>query len=70
MKLLANMRKLLYYYTGVDRNGLTNRYFHMPLLRTLVLGVQLYQEKVKGDFDFSGRYDFVSFLKKAQEHGS
>ena len=25
-------------------------------------------EKVKGNFDFSGRYDLVSFLKKAQEH--
>ena len=48
MVLFANMRKLLYYCTRVDRNCLTNRYFHMPLLRTLVLGVQLYQEQVQG----------------------
>jgi hypothetical protein len=48
MALFANTRKLLYYCTGVDRRCLTNRYFHMPLLRTIILGLQLYQENVQG----------------------
>lgn len=46
--LFANARRLLYYCVWVDQNRLSNRYFHMPALRTVVLGAQLYQEKVQG----------------------
>ena len=48
MELFANMRKLLYYATGGDRRCLTNRYFHMPLIRTEIWGMQLYRENVQG----------------------
>ncbi len=40
--------KLLYYCVWVDNEGITNRYFHMPTLRTMVLGLQLYIENSKG----------------------
>lgn len=46
--LFKNMDKLLYYCVWVDSDFLTNRYFHMPLLRTEIIGFQLYIEKAKG----------------------
>ncbi len=39
---------LLYYCVCTDGNYLSNRYFHMPSLRTVVLGLQLYQTGVQG----------------------
>ncbi|MBQ9729584.1 MAG: DUF4091 domain-containing protein [Clostridia bacterium] len=39
---------MLYYCQSVDEEYLSNRYFHMPLQRTAILGYQLYQTQVKG----------------------
>lgn len=46
--LFKNVERLLYYCVYIDKDYLTNRYFHMPLLRTAILGMQLYSENVKG----------------------
>jgi hypothetical protein len=46
--LFENAKKLVYYCVGVDKNYLSNRYFHMPLHRTVILGVQLYEQGVYG----------------------
>ena len=46
--LFKNQRKMHYYCEGIDNKGITNRYFHMPLLRTMILGVQLFREKTEG----------------------
>lgn len=43
-----NTERMLYYCVGVDGDCLSNRYFHMPLQRTQVLGFQLYGTQVKG----------------------
>lgn len=43
-----DMDRMLYYCVGVDGNYLSNRYFHLPLQRTQVLGYQLYQTGAKG----------------------
>lgn len=46
--LFENVRKLFYYCVRVDENYLSNRYFHMPLLRTAILGMQLYDKRADG----------------------
>lgn len=46
--LFKDVKKLLYYCVFVDRDCLSNRYFYMPFLRTVILGMQLYKEKVEG----------------------
>lgn len=46
--LFDGAEKLVYYCVGVDRNYLSNRYFHMPLHRTVILGAQLYEQGVQG----------------------
>lgn len=43
-----NVDKILYYCVWADKNNLTNRYFHMPALRTQILGFMLYEEGAKG----------------------
>lgn len=48
MQLFANAKKLLYYCVWIDKNCLSNRYFHMPSIRTVILGMQLYQQNVQG----------------------
>lgn len=46
---LFDKRKILVYYCCCEhKNYLTNRFFHMPLIRTEVLGVCLYGENVSG----------------------
>lgn len=45
---LFDENKMLYYCTEVDNEYITNRYFHMPLQRTEILGFQLYENKAKG----------------------
>lgn len=39
---------ILYYCVGVDQEYITNRYLHMPLQRTEILGYQLYSMQAKG----------------------
>lgn len=46
--LFDGVEKLVYYCVGVDREYLSNRYFHMPLHRTVILGAQLYEQGVQG----------------------
>ncbi len=48
LPLFQEREHLLYYCVGVDDNYITNRYFHMPTLRTTVLGMQIYMEGAKG----------------------
>lgn len=45
---LFDENKMLYYCVEVDTDCITNRYFHMPLQRTEILGFQLYENKAKG----------------------
>lgn len=45
---LFDENKMLYYCVEVDNEGITNRFFNMPLQRTEILGVQLYENKAKG----------------------
>ena len=47
-ELFKDTKRLLYYCVFVDKEYLSNRYFHMPLLRTAILGMQLYAEKAAG----------------------
>ena len=44
----ASLRHFVYYCIGIDGNYLSNRYFHMPLQRTQILGFQLYGAQVDG----------------------
>ncbi len=39
---------LIYYCIGVDNEYLTNRYFHMPFFRTMVLGFDIFTSKANG----------------------
>lgn len=48
LPLFDSAKKLFYYCVDVDKNYFTNRYFHMPSLRTVILGVLLYEEKANG----------------------
>ena len=49
LKLFDNVNpKMLYYCVGMGTNYLTNRYFTMPLQRTAILGMQLYETGVQG----------------------
>ena len=45
---LFDENKMLYYCVEVDTDCITNRYFHMPLQRTEILGFQLYENQAKG----------------------
>ena len=45
---LFDENKMLYYCVEVETDCITNRYFHMPLQRTEILGFQLYENKAKG----------------------
>ncbi len=49
LKLFDSVKfKMLYYCVGMGNNYLTNRYFTMPLGRTAILGMQLYERGVQG----------------------
>ena len=45
---LFDENKMLYYCVEVETDCITNRYFHMPLQRTEILGFQLYETPCKG----------------------
>lgn len=45
---LFDENKMLYYCVCVDLDHITNRYLHMPLQRTEILGFQLYANNAKG----------------------
>ena len=45
---LFDENKMLYYCVEVETDCITNRYFHMPLQRTEILGFQLYENHAKG----------------------
>lgn len=45
---LFDENKMLYYCVEVDTDCITNRYFHMPLQRTEILGFQLYENQAQG----------------------
>lgn len=40
--------KMLYYCVEVDNDGISNRFFNMPLQRTEILGFQLYENDARG----------------------
>ena len=62
---LFDDNKMLYYCVEVDTDCITNRYFHMPLQRTEILGVQLYENRAKGFLHWG--YNFYNTqLSKAQ----
>lgn len=56
--------KFLYYCVWADTKHLTNRYFHMPALRTQILGVQLYHEKAKGFLHWGYNFYNAQLSKK------
>ena len=47
-ELFEDTEKLLYYCIDIDDNYLSNRYFHMPLQRTEIIGAQIYETGAKG----------------------
>ena len=47
-ELFDGTDKLLYYCIDIDDNYLSNRYFHMPLQRTQIIGMQVYETGAKG----------------------
>ncbi len=47
-ELFDDTEKLIYYCIDVDENYLSNRYFHMPLQRTEIIGMQVYETGAKG----------------------
>lgn len=53
--------RMVYYCIGVDENYLSNRYFHMPLQRTEVLGMQLYDINARGFLQWGFNF-YNSFL--------
>lgn len=56
--------KMLYYCVGVDTDHITNRFLHMPLQRTEILGFQLYANRAKGFLHWG--YNFYNtFLSKS-----
>ena len=62
---LFDENKMLYYCVEVDTDCITNRYFHMPLQRTEILGFQLYENQAKGFLHWG--YNFYNTqLSKAQ----
>ncbi len=62
---LFDENKMLYYCVEVDTDCITNRYFHMPLQRTEILGFQLYETQAKGFLHWG--YNFYNTqLSKAQ----
>ena len=48
LEKFQDRKHLVYYCIGVDGNYLSNRYFHMPLQRTQILGFQINGEQVNG----------------------
>ena len=38
----------MYYCIDIDDNYLSNRYFHMPLQRTEIIGMQIYENEAQG----------------------
>lgn len=48
IKFFDDTPHMLYYCIGVDKKYLTNRYFHMPLFRAMVLGFDLFTNDAKG----------------------
>ena len=48
LPLFKDVKKLLYYCVFVDKEYITNRYLHMPMVRTAVLGYQLYLQNAQG----------------------
>ncbi len=53
--------RMLYYCVWVDKDYITNRYFTMPLLRTMILGCQLYLEKPQGFLHWGYNFYNVQF---------
>lgn len=67
----SGVDRMVYYCIGVDENYIANRYFHMPLQRTEVLGMQLYDINAKGflhwGFNFYNSYLSVRALNPYEE---
>ena len=57
--------KMLYYCVGMGTNYLTNRYFTMPLQRTAILGMQLYERGVQGFLHWGFNFYNTQFSLKA-----
>lgn len=60
---LFDEHKMLYYCVGVDGQGITNRYFYMPLQRTEILGMQLYENRAKGFLHWGYNFYNTQFSK-------
>lgn len=61
LKKFDNHDRMLYYCVGVDKDYITNRYFTMPMLRTMILGCQLYLENPKGFLHWGYNFYNVQF---------
>ena len=61
--LFKDTKRLLYYCVFIDKGYLSNRYFHMPLLRTAILGMQLYTEKAAGFLHWGYNFYNTQFSK-------
>lgn len=48
LKLFDETSHMIYYCIGVDNKYLTNRYFYMPLFRSMVLGFDIFTNEAKG----------------------
>lgn len=64
ISLFDDAERLVYYCVGVDRNYLSNRYFHMPLHRTVILGTQLYEQGVQGFLHWGYNFYNAQLSKK------
>ena len=60
-----SMDRMLYYCVGVDGNYLSNRYFHMPMQRTQILGFQLYETQCQGFLHWG--YNFYNTMLSKRE---
>ena len=66
LKLFDDVKfKMLYYCVGMGTNYLTNRYFTMPLERTAILGMQLYERGVQGFLHWGFNFYNTQYSLKA-----
>lgn len=62
--LFKDVAKLIYYCIDIDDNYLSNRYFHMPLQRTEIIGFQIYELNAKGFLQWGYNFYNTQLSKK------
>ena len=60
---MSSLKRFLYYCTSQRDKFLSNRFMSMPLERTRVLGVQMYQNDVRGFLHWGYNF-YYSFLSR------